>query len=416
MRILIFTFGTRGDVQPYIALGKALTDRGHAVTLSTGQGFEAMIEAHGLAAAPLSIDFRALLQSPEMQDALQSFSGKIKAWRSFRGQFRRQFDDMWAVARQVRPDLLIAHPKGFAAHDIAEALQITSLPASLQPGFVPTSAFPQFLVPFASLGPFGNRLSHRAFDRLSAWGQAKAMGDWRQSVLGLQTARPHRFIDGYHPGGRAVPHLHGYSRYLVPRPDDWSEREHVTGDWHLDQKSGWTPSPELKRFLDAGPPPVYVGFGSMPAKDASGLAQIVTGALRLSGQRGIVASGWGGMEADNSDRILVLETAPHDWLFPRCAAVVHHGGAGTTHEGLRQGRPTIICPFGVDQPFWGRRVHRLGAGPEPISQKRLTSTRLAAAITEALQPDIVSRAAQIGTAMRTERGAEAAAEIVETVL
>ena len=414
MRILIFTFGTRGDVQPYVALGAALRARGHEVTLSTGLGFEAMIEAHGLSAAPVSIDFRDLLQMPEIQDALCTFSGKIRAWRTFRGMFRRQFDEMWEIARQARPDMLVAHPKGFTAHDIAEALQVVSVPTTLQPAFVPTGAFPQFMVPVANLGRTGNRLSHQAFARLSAWGQGKATGDWRQSALGLGPARRRAFMAGYHPGGRSVPHLHGYSGEIIPKPDDWGEDEHITGYWYLDQQTGWQPPDDLQHFLREGPPPVYVGFGSMPAKDAERTTRSVVEALRLSGRRGVLASGWGGLaSAGNSESVHALEGVPHDWLFPRCAAIVHHGGAGTTHEALRWGRPSVICPFGVDQPFWGRQVNRLGAGPKPIAQKRLTGERLAGAIVQALDPAVAARAAEIGAAMRREGGADAAAAIVE---
>jgi sterol 3beta-glucosyltransferase len=329
--------------------------------------------------------------------------------------FRDQFDDMWQVARQVRPDILIAHPKAYPAHDIAEALGAISLPSVLQPIFVPTGDFPQFMVPAADLGRFGNRLSYRLFNRLTAWGQRQATGDWREVTLGLPAAPQRRFMDGYRPGGGSVPHLHGYSGVIVPKPDEWGEEEHVTGYWFLDRSDGWQPPADLQRFLAQGSPPVYVGFGSMPSVDAERQTRIVVEALRLAGQRGILASGWGGLgSADGSRDMFALESAPHDWLFPRCSAVVHHGGAGTTHEGLRWGRPTVICPFGVDQPFWGRRVNGIGAGPPPIGQKRLTSERLAAAIGEALKPSVVARAAEIGKAMRVEGGAEAAASIVES--
>ena len=191
----------------------------------------------------------------------------------------------------------------------------------------------------------------------------------------------------------------------------------MTGYWYLDRASGWQPPADLERFIADGPPPVYVGFGSMPAKDAASKTRAVLDALRLSGQRGILASGWGGLEnTSNSDIVHVLEAAPHDWLFPRCSAVVHHGGAGTTHEGLRWGRPTIVCPFGVDQPFWGRRANAIGAGPKPVPQKRLTADSLATAITEALHPAVIARSAEIGTAMGREGGAEAAAIVVGSVV
>ncbi|HMB48834.1 MAG TPA: glycosyltransferase, partial [Afifellaceae bacterium] len=368
-------------------------------------------------AAPVSTDFRELLQMPEMQEALAGFSGKLKAWRHFRGMFRRQFDEMLEIARQVRPDMLVSNPKGFVAHHIAETLQIISIPTTLQPAFVPTGAFPMFMLPFADLGRAGNRFSHRAFGRLSTWGQNKAIGDWRKTALGLAPEKHRNFMDGYHPLGRAVPHLHGYSRHIIPKPDDWGAEEHVTGYWFLQPSPDWQPPDDLARFLRDGPPPVYIGFGSMPAKNARRQTAIVLEALRLSGQRGLLASGWGGLDSGgNSDTVHVLESAPHDWLFPRCSAVVHHGGAGTTHEALRWGRPSVICPFGVDQPFWGWQINRLGAGPKPIAQKRLTGARLAAAIFEALSPDVRSRASEIGVAIRQEDGADKAAGIIEAAI
>lgn len=414
MHVLIFSFGTRGDVQPYVALGAALKARGHRVTISTGRGFDDLIEDHGLHSAPSAFDIREIMQDPEVQDALRTFSGKIRAWRRFKGMFRGQFDEMWQVASEVRPDIIVAHPKAFPAHDIGEALGVASLPSMLQPISVPTGDFPQFMVPAADLGRFGNRLSYRLFNKLSAWGQGKAMGDWRETVLGLPPVRSRSFMDGFSPDGGAVPHLHGYSGVLVPKPDDWGPQEHVTGYWFLDRAGDFRPPAGLERFLAAGPPPVYVGFGSMPAPDAARQTEIVIEALRLAGQRGVLASGWGGLsDVSGADFVHVLDGAPHDWLFPRCAAVIHHGGSGTTHEGLRWGRPTVICPFAVDQPFWGRRVNRFGAGPPPLPQKRLTAGRLADAIRDALRRETAARAAAAGERMQQEGGAAAAALLVE---
>jgi len=161
MQVLILTLGSRGDVQPFVALGTALRSRGHEVTLSTGRGFETMIEAQGLTAAPLSDDVREQVRSPEIQQALRSFSGKVRAWRTAKGWFRRQLDEMWAIAREVRPDLIVYHQaKALASPHIAEALQIVAMPVALIPAFIPTAAFPSLAVPWRSLGPVGNRLSH----------------------------------------------------------------------------------------------------------------------------------------------------------------------------------------------------------------------------------------------------------------
>ncbi|MDJ0949479.1 MAG: glycosyltransferase [Alphaproteobacteria bacterium] len=417
MKVLILAFGSRGDVQPYVALGAALRARGHAVTLATGKGFEAMIERHGLTPAPFSVDVRALIRSPEMQRALRSVSARIKVWRDSKDMLRRLLHEMWTAAREAEPDIIVYHIKAHSAPHIAEALQTVAVPSFQIPAVVPTGAFPTPLLPIPGLGRVGNRLSHKAMIWLMSVFSSATIKAWRRRDLGLVHAGPRDPFHGYAPDGRTVPRLHGYSRHLVPVTDEWGAQDRVTGYWHLEQGGGWEPPPALARFLDAGPPPVYVGFGSMPAEDSARMTQTVLEALNATGHRGILATGWGGLaEGAHPNSIHVLDAAPHDWLFPRCAALVHHGGAGTTHEGLRWGRPSVVCPVFGDQPFWGRRVLDLGAGPAPMPQKRLTAAALAEAIRTAERPAVVARAAEIGAAMRTEPGADGAASALEAMV
>ena len=193
------------------------------------------------------------------------------------------------------------------------------------------------------------------------------------------------------------------------------DSERITGYWFSPSASDWTPTDALSRFLADGPPPVYVGFGSMPSEDAGRLTRLVTDALDKVGRRGILATGWGGLQtgAVTDERLHVLDAAPHDWLFPQCAAVVHHGGAGTTHEALRWGRPSVVCPVFGDQPFWGRRVAALGAGPLPVPQKKLTPAKLAEALAMALRPETAGRAREVGVAIGTEMGADTAATLID---
>lgn len=413
MNLLIFTFGTRGDVQPHVALGAALRARGHGVTICTGQGFDAMIEAHGLQSAPATIDYRDLIQTPEAQAALRTLRGKLKAFSAFKGLIHQQLGDMWRIAQDVRPDAIVYHPKAPTALDIADMLGVVAIPTTLQPLFAPTGDFPSPVFPFRDLGRTGNLLTHRLLNWITARAHGSMLAAWRNENSKGAGKRRGFFFDGYDPHGRTVPRLHGYSRHLVARPGDWSAREHITGYWFLDPVADWQPPEALARFLEAGPPPVYVGFGSMPAKDAAEQTGIVVEALRRSGHRGLLATGWGGLtEVERDETVHIIDTAPHDWLFARCAAVVHHGGAGTTHEALRWGRPSIVCPLTADQPFWGRRVCALGAGPPPIPQKRLSVDNLTAALNAIRDRAIIARAGAIGEALRSEGGAAEAAAVI----
>jgi sterol 3beta-glucosyltransferase len=192
----------------------------------------------------------------------------------------------------------------------------------------------------------------------------------------------------------------------------------VTGYWFLDHPPDWQPPADLVDFLESGPPPIYVGFGSMPSRDPEKICRIVLHALRQSGQRGVIATGWEGLsQSDLPDEVFVIEAVPHDWLFPRMAAVVHHGGAGTTGAGLRAGVPNIVVPISNDQPFWARQVKALGAGPAPIPRKRLTADRLAHAISVAVTDESIrKRAAELGETIRAEDGVVNAVRIINQTL
>jgi len=218
--------------------------------------------------------------------------------------------------------------------------------------------------------------------------------------------------------GQPVPRLYSYSPLVIPKPADWDAHAHVTGYRFLDHSPDWQPPAALLDFLAAGPPPVYVGFGSLMPAHAERTTALVLEALRRSGQRGLLAQGWGALQqSDLPDDVLMLQAAPHDWLFPRMRAVVHHGGAGTTAAGLRAGVPSIVVPFGADQPFWGGRVHHLGVGPRPIAYKNLTVQRLAEAIHIATSDQALrQRAAALGEQLRSEDGVAQAIKIVEQYL
>jgi sterol 3beta-glucosyltransferase len=405
MRIAIHTLGTRGDIQPYLALALGLHEYGHKVMIAAPSQFETFIQSRGISFAALPGEYLDLMESPEAKAAMAGsggFTAGFKMLKHFKPIGRKQLTAEWAAAQQFNPELLIYHPKAVAAPHIAEKLLCPSVLASPLPGFTPTNEFASPLVPFRSVGPL-NRLTHTI---MAGSGDALfrgMIGDWRASELGL-TRRPS------HPlRPRAT--LYAYSPHVVPVPADWPENVAVTGYWFLDDAEDWQPDAALKTFLDAGEPPVYVGFGSMPGLAPLELTELVVDALALAGKRGVLATGGGALLAgiSGAQHVLVIPGAPHSKLFPMMAACVHHGGAGTTGASLRAGKPTVICPFFGDQPFWAKRVQDLGLAPAPLNRKRLTAASLASSIGEATGSLSMERsAANIGVQIRAEDGVGAA--------
>lgn len=231
------------------------------------------------------------------------------------------------------------------------------------------------------------------------------INQFRKSVLDLPPAKGENILRG-----KPITKLYAYSEAVVPRPADWDESSVVTGYWFLDAPANWQPDPQLVSFLQEGSTPVYIGFGSMFMGGGKQKTEIALQALRLTGQRGILATGWGGLTGEITSRdIFVLDAVPHDWLFPKVAAIVHHGGAGTTGAALRAGKPQIICPFVGDQFFWGRRVADLGVAPSPIPQAKFSAEILADAIQSAVSDsNMRQRALSLGETIRAENGIERA--------
>lgn len=410
MKILVLTIGTRGDIQPFVALGKGLQAAGHDVTICTASTFEPLIAAHGLSYAYMNDGIVSLMDTSAGKDAVEK-GRAFNLIKTVKPILRQMLDEAWAAAQGA--EAIIYHPKTLAGYHIAEKCGVPVVMSLPLPAYTPTGDFanPAFGLTLR-LGPAFNRLTF-AVIRFASAPYIDVINDWRQSV-GLP--RRSRFANEIVlPNGQPLPTVYSFSPHVVPIPQDWPATATATGYWFLDQTEDWQPPADLVAFLDAGEPPVYVGFGSIAGKDPEAKARIVLEALAQTGQRGILASGWGGLKADTLPAsVYALEQAPHDWLFPRVKAVVHHGGAGTTAAGLRAGKPTIICPFFGDQPFWGQRVADLGVGAQPIPQKRLTVPALAAAIrTVTTSPEMQRQAAALGEKIRAEDGIGRAVERIE---
>lgn len=423
MNLFIFTLGTRGDVQPYVALGRGLVAAGHRVVVCTDTRFRSFITEHGLLAGDFNGLFSELTHSNAGREVMENAGTMWPLLRSLpkllklSEQMQRTImDDGWKAAQVSQPDMIVYHPKAFGGPHFAEKLGIPAVMAVPLPMLAPTGEFPVVGFPRLPLGKRYNRSTYRLLQWLTRKITGKYISTWRRTH-GLPPVR--RGQDSLQKSdGRPIPVLHGYSRHVGPVPADWPPQAEATGFWFLDPPAEWRPSQSLVSFLESGPPPVYVGFGSMTGSRSQERAHVVMAALERAGVRGVMASGWGGMDPGNCPpSIQVIDEVPHGWLFPRVAAVVHHGGAGTTAAGLSAGRPTVICPFIADQPFWGRCVHERGFGPAPIPQKRLTVENLAAAIQEAVSnSDMREKAATVGHLLRAETGVQNAVRRLEEIV
>jgi sterol 3beta-glucosyltransferase len=418
MRITLVTYGSRGDVQPYVALGVGLQRAGYAVRIAAPEGFADFVTGHGLDFAPLAGDPATLARD------LTDRAG-LNPVRTIQAVFEYAFPLGRQVLAQVHDACRDADAVGYsflmtvAAYEAALARGVPSFFVQMYPLFVPTGAFPAMLFPRLPVGGPAvraayNRQTHRLFDAVF----------WQSNRQAYDFLRRTRYPDLRPLSGwpfAADPHplaLFGWSPHVIPPPGDWPDQAHVTGFWYLDAADNWQPPDDLAAFLADGPPPVYVGFGSMITAEIDVVTDIVLTALDRVGQRAVLLGGWGGLGAgDLPPGVLRIESAPHDWLFPRMAAVVHHGGAGTTAAGLRAGVPAVVCPFGADQAYWGGVVQRAGTGPDPIPRADLTVDRLAYALRVATtHGPMRQRAADLGARIRAEDGVGAAVGAITAYL
>ncbi|NBE95172.1 glycosyltransferase family 1 protein [Nonomuraea sp. KC401] len=373
MRPLLITVGSRGDVQQFLALARGLLAAGHRPVLAAPRRFEPLATRHGVEFVPL---YDEML---ELQNTVkgQGVRAAVTAARSVRPMVRRLLDDQAALTARSA-DVVVYHPKSLGGPYVAEKLGVPAFAGLLIPLYVPTSAFPSPIFPVRPPGPL-NRASWRIAAAVEA-PYRSVIRTWRTEALGLR--------DGFVPMAELVRTgnvLHAWSPHLLPAPADWPDSARPIGFWTMPADDTWAPPERLARFLDEGEPPVYVGFGSSTTGDPDVLTATVLEGVRLAGRRAVLATGWGALRPGaDADDVLVMEEAPHDWLLPRVAVAVHHGGVGTAAAALRAGVPQVVRPFVGDQPFWASRLHRLGVAPEPL-RGRLTAARLAAAIEKAAE-------------------------------
>jgi sterol 3beta-glucosyltransferase len=410
MRIVIFALGSRGDVAPFIALAKGIQAAGHAVRVVSVDDYGALVRSYGVPWTSAGGSIQATMNPEAVYVALDGANNPLRLARTFFGEIGPLIERvMRACADAARDaDLLLASTLGvFIAAHIAEAYDLPLVPCHMHP-YGPTSALPSVffrsLPTWMPLRGSYNRLSHRLTDQAYWQLLRRSLNRARRSVLALPARSA--FMIGRTRYTQRGTTLYAYSPAIAPRPPDWGDEQHITGYWSLGEPDGWTPSPALARFIEAGSPPLYIGFGSMLAgRDPAAWTAKIVSAVAQTGRRAIIQSAWNDWgTAHLPAAIYRAPPAPHCWLFRHVSAVVTHGGAGTTANALHAGARLVMVPFLGDQHFWAGRVHALGLAPQPLPRHHLSAERLAARIEEAFDPQYEGPRAAISATLRSENG------------
>ncbi|KAL8888808.1 MAG: hypothetical protein Q9215_003835 [Flavoplaca cf. flavocitrina] len=436
LNVVIQVVGSRGDVQPFVALGKVLQEvYGHRIRLATHPTFRSFVEENGLEFFSVGGDPAELMafmvKNPGLMPGMDTLkSGDIGkrrrgmyeivqgCWRSCieigdgtgamaSHDHLDRFNSPEDRARLDRPfvaDAIIANPPSFAGIHCAEKLGIPLHLMFTMP-WSPTQAFPHPLANIQTSDAdqsITNFMSYALVEMMTWQGLGDVINRFREKSLGLE---PVSLM--WAPGMASrlrIPYTYCWSPALIPKPKDWGSHISISGFYFLSLASTYQPDPQLLSFLDAGSPPVYIGFGSIVVDDPNAMTRMIFNAVKQSGQRALVSKGWGGLGADS------LEVPENIFML------VHHGGAGTTAAGIAAGRPTVVVPFFGDQPFWGSMVAKAGAGPWPTPYKQLTADRLAASIVEALRPETLRKAKKLGQSISHEQGTHLGAKDFQTKL
>lgn len=410
MRITMICIGSTGDVRPYIILGRELKARGHDVSICAFSIFQETVLKEGMHFKPLPGDAKRFMGS------FMNGSNGVMFLKQAKDALVEMIDPMLEALEAAVEDAeaIIGSYLGQVFQSLAEARRVPYIQTQYYPmdqnKYTPIATAPgQHMGPAWNLATY--RLGHLAVSALEKY----YLGEWREKH-GM-TPRKLSTAPLYEVNGHIVPVLYAMSPLIMPRPANWAENIHMTGFWLGKLEDNYEPAPELKAFLEAGDPPVYIGFGSMVSDEMGETLDTVLEAVRRSGVRAILSTGWGGAQVPQRDDLYVAEYVPHDWLFQHVSAVVHHGGAGTTAAGILAGKPTLVIPFGGDQPFWGNRVCTLGIGPKPIPRDKLNVERLTRALVDVTTTKKYAVAVhELGQRLRMESGAQTAADIIEQEL
>jgi len=401
--ITILCSGSRGDIQPYIALAQQLKGWNKEVRITAGKSFETFIRGYGIDFYPISADYLTAEIDTDMLKAAQTSDNPLKMLLTFNKmkRYARYMTDEMAAACEGS-EVVVYHPGCTIGYFMAEKLNIPSVLASPFP--LHRTKTVASVIAYGRY-PLPNLMTYGLLQQM-LW-MASRMGV--EGYLGHKCRCPFERVDERHPS------VISCSNLVFPKPDDWNRNIHQSGYWFVEEPHSYTPPEELMAFLNAGEPPIYFGFGSV--FDISGrdrFVQMITEALHRVGKRGILCGM--GEFAPLPANLFAIQSISHAWLFPRMAAVCHHGGAGTTAAGFQAGVPSIIMPFSNDQYAWAHRVHDLGVGSKPLNHKKLTVDALVTAIEDAISPEVIQQATLLGHHIAEENGARDCAAVIANLM
>lgn len=415
MRIVIFTLGSRGDVQPYVALGVEALKHKHNVVICTGKSFQSFIEDNNIEFCEADLDLMALLKTEEGQEVFNN-GGKhlVKAMRYAKEKvnpaYRKTMEKFYECAKGA--DMIIYHPKALAAPDIALKLNIPCISMSPVPFIYPIDEFPNLVVSSkVNLGKTLNRLSYTATKYAEA-SNIKEINDFREKVLHLPKRKSG--IYAYDINNNAIPIVYPISKFIFEDVKSWNDKVYLPGFVYLENKNEKLDS-NIEDFIHNGDKPIVITFSSMPLKEPERFKKILIEALKLSYNRAIILTGISGMEFKDEKNILAVPSAPHGLLFPLSKGIMHHGGVGTMASALKSGKPQLIMPFSVDQPFWANRLYKQGYALEPISEKNITVTKLVDLFKCMNKQENIDKAIKLKKKLDSENGNENLIKYVEKV-
>lgn len=415
MRIAIFTLGSRGDVQPYVALAKQAVNIGHSVVICTGKTFKKFIIENDIAFAEAESDLMAMLQTKEGQDVFNNGMKHIFKTMKYMKEvvnpaYRKTLDQFWEAAQGA--DVILYHPKAFGAADMAMALGIPCISIPPVPITAPISEFPNLAIsPTKNLGSIINKFTYRMMAKAES-ASIKELNDFREKTLHLPKRKSGLYT--YRMNGKDIPIIYPISNALFADVKSWKDKVYLPGFFYLDTGSQALDK-RVRDFINQGSAPIVISFSSMPLKDPLAFKDKLVSALMQTDNRAIVLTGISGMVFGDDDPILAVEQAPHALLFPLAKGIVHHGGVGTMATALKSGRPQLIIPFSVDQPFWANRLYTMGYALKPLREKSLTTQDFIRSFLDMEKAENIAAASKIKKLIEMENGTANAIQYIERI-